>query len=71
MATKPTLTRQHFEAFADVMHRARTGVMRTGDGHVLAQFDAFFIPLVAKELSATNPAFDPERFIDACENGVK
>ena len=65
------LTRQHFEAFADVIHRARTAVVRTGDSHVVDQYDVFFIPLVAKELSATNPAFDPERFIEACENGLK
>lgn len=69
MATKPTLTRKHFELIADVMHRARTGVMRTGDGHVLAQFDAFFTPAVARELATTNPNFDAERFIEAVEQG--
>lgn len=65
------LTRQHFEAFADVIHRARTAVQRAGDTHVQAQFDVFFIPLVAHELKATNPKFDPERFAEACEHGLR
>lgn len=65
----PTFTRQHFEVIADVMHRARTGVMRTGNGHVLAQFDAFFTPAVADELAETNANFNRRRFIDAVEYG--
>ena len=69
-----TLTRQHFETIADVMHRARTAVMRTGDTHVLAQYDVFFIPMVADELAHTNPKFNRDRFIQAAlgvnTNGV-
>lgn len=59
-------TKQHFEFIADVVKRARTAVVRTGDIHVKAQYDAFFIPILADELAETNSNFDREKFMAAC-----
>lgn len=60
-----TFTKQHFEVVADVLRRARTGVHRTGDTHVGAQFDAFFVPAVADEMTELNPRFNRAKFIEA------
>lgn len=60
------MTKAHFEYIADLLARSRKAVTRTGDSHVLAQFDTMFIPMVANELAETNPAFNKDRFIAAC-----
>lgn len=65
----PTFSKQHFEFIADVLSRSRRAVQRTGDSHVLAQFDIMFVPEIADDLATTNTKFNRERFIAAC--GVK
>ena len=62
----PSMTKQHFEFIADVLNRARAGVVRTGDSRVLDQFDASFVPGIADDLATTNKNFNRERFIAAC-----
>lgn len=64
-----TWTRKDFQYLAGVMHRSRTALMRTGDSHVLAQFDVMFLPLVCEELAEANPRFDSERFTQAVVTG--
>jgi hypothetical protein len=71
MTAKTTkMTRQHFELIANLLHRSRTALMRTGDARTLAQFDVFFVPLVCEELKETNPQFKPELFAHAVAYGT-
>ncbi|MGA0610067.1 hypothetical protein [Caldimonas sp. KR1-144] len=62
----PRYTKKDFEMVADVLKRARKAVLRTGDTHVSAQFDVFFVPAICDELAETNPKFDRKRFAAAC-----
>jgi len=64
-------TRKDYQYLAGVMHRSRTALMRTGDNHVLTQFDVTSLPLVCQELAETNPRFDAQRFTEAVQYGTE
>lgn len=67
MSKTPAFTRQHFEFIANALKTARAGLARAdASGLRLVEWDAFFIPATADALAQTNPRFDRQRFIEAC-----
>jgi hypothetical protein len=67
------MTRQHFAFLADVMSEAYPvgGYPTSGEATDLARkaYWEWLVRYMGERLRETNPAFDLERFMDACKRG--
>jgi hypothetical protein len=61
------LTKFHYNTFARALAKARKTLAREHHETVPETFDSVFLRALATQLRATNPQFDPQRFIAACK----
>lgn len=62
-----TMTRQDFEAVARAMRQAQKDAVLGGLGEPTRLYlSNVLVPALAAELATTNPRFDIERFVQAC-----
>ncbi len=64
-----SMQRRHFEFIADILNNTQRYGFTTDEGDFITSFDLNdLIVRFVSALKGTNTSFDPERFVEACNN---